>query len=172
MNATTATRANKRADKQAAKDAALAVAALAALPSQAQLDAEEAACRAEEAANLAAEALALAAEPVVKDGYSGPMLALRARMKTGAYQKAPNGQPCCADAVATALGALTPPQVVAALLIALGLPENPYPALNVGQQSMNLRNRMRGALKRGTFGMGVLAEAIEEVQTQDEAATA
>jgi hypothetical protein len=65
--------------------------------------------------------------------------------------------------IAVAFGALKPEQTIAACLITLGLGSNPYTHLNIGQQSMNLRNRTRNALKRGEFGMGVVREAVEEV---------
>jgi len=100
-------------------------------------------------------------------GYTGPMLALRERLQQGAYQKAPNGQPCCGDPIAIALGVLTPAQVIRACIIAMNLPGNPYVHLNIGQQSMNLRNKLRGCMKRGEFGHGVLVEAIEVVQEED-----
>lgn len=96
-------------------------------------------------------------------GYQGPMLALRSRLKQGLYQKAANGQPSCGDELATYLGELKPAEVIRACLIALDLPTNPYLHLNIGQQSMNLRNKLRGALKKNDFGMGVVIEAIEEV---------
>jgi hypothetical protein len=91
------------------------------------------------------------------------MLALRERAKRGVYQKAANGQPSCGDEVAQILGALVPIQVIRACIIALNLEGNPYLHLNIGQQSMNLRNKLRGALIRGEFGMGVVREAAEEV---------
>lgn len=99
-----------------------------------------------------------------KVGYAGPMLALRERLKSGAYKKAANGQPSCGDALAQALGVLKPADVIRACIIALAFDANPYTHLNVGQQSMNLRNRVRNALTRGDFGMGVVIEAVEEVQ--------
>lgn len=95
-------------------------------------------------------------------GYQGPMLALRQRLKAGQYKKAANGQPSCGDEVAQILGALEPTEVIAACLIAMDI-TNPYLHLNIGQQSMNLRNKLRGKLKHGEFGMGVLREAAEEV---------
>jgi hypothetical protein len=97
-------------------------------------------------------------------GYQGSMLRLRERLAQGAYQKAANGQPCCGDQVATILGSLAPAQVIRACIIAMALPANPYAHLNVGQQSMNLRNKLRGCFKREEFGVGVLIEAVEEVQ--------
>lgn len=96
--------------------------------------------------------------------YTGPMLALRDRVKTGKYKKAANGQPSCGDALARILGILVPAQVIRACLIALAYDANPYARLNIGQQSMNLRNRVRNALARGDFGMGVITEAVEEAQ--------
>ncbi len=94
--------------------------------------------------------------------YHGPMLSLRQRLKQGAYAKMPNGQPACGDQVATILGQLSPQEVIEACLIAINI-TNPYTHLNIGQQSMNLRNKLRGMLKRGDIGMGVLTEAVEEV---------
>lgn len=102
-----------------------------------------------------------ATEAPAPTGYTGPMLALRERAKQGQYKKAVNGQPSCGDEVATILGSLKPEQVIRACIIALNLPGNPYTHLNIGQQSMNLRNKLRGAMKRGEFGMGVVTEAAE-----------
>lgn len=99
-------------------------------------------------------------------GYQGSMLRLRERLAEGAYQKAANGQPCCGDQVATLLGALAPAQVIRACIMAMALPSNPYIHLNIGQQSMNLRNKLRGCFKRCEFGMGVLIEAVEQVQVE------
>lgn len=103
-------------------------------------------------------------------GYQGSMLRLRERLTEGAYKKAVNGQPCCGDRVATLLGTLAPAQVIRACIVAMALPANPYTHLNVGQQSMNLRNKLRGCFKREEFGFGVLVEAVEQVK--EEVATA
>lgn len=92
------------------------------------------------------------------------MSVLHDRLKEGKYTKAANGQPCCGDQLAIAMGALPVDQVINACIIALAVPGNLYTHLNIGQQSMNLRNRVRGALKRGDFGWGVVAEAIEVAQ--------
>lgn len=136
------------------------------LPSAEQVEAEAAAAQAEEAANLAAEAAAQAEEAATTshDGYSGPMLALRERAKRGLYAKQANGQPACGDEIAALLGVLPPALVIRACISAMALPGNPYLHLNIGQQSMNLRNKLRGAMKRGEFGMGVVREAVEEEQ--------
>jgi hypothetical protein len=100
------------------------------------------------------------------EGYAGPMLRLRERLAEGAYSKAANGNPCCGDIVAAKLGTLKPAQVIRACIIAMNLPTNPYIHLNIGQQSMNLRNKLRGCLKREEFGFGVVVEAVEEVEAQ------
>jgi len=80
--------------------------------------------------------------------YVGSMLALADRAKS--YVKAANGQLRSTDALAEALDAVTPTGVIQLALALLGFEVNPYHALNVGQQSMNLRNRLRGAIKGGT----------------------
>lgn len=103
------------------------------------------------------------APPIPTTGYTGPMRALRDRVKAGAYVKAANGQPSCGDEVAQVLGALEPVEVIKACMVAMDLGLNPYLHLNIGQQSMNLRNKLRGQLKRGEIGMGVVREAVEVV---------
>lgn len=82
-----------------------------------------------------------------KHRYSGPMLALVAARK--AYVKGTNGNPHCNDAIAQAFDPLTREEVVTACLELLDLPKNPYTHLNPGQQSMNLRNKLRHAVKNG-----------------------
>lgn len=140
------------------------------LPDPALVEQQVRECEAEEAANLAAEAAAIAAEATVKQVYGGPMLALRDRARRGLYQKAPNGQPSCGDEIAAVLGVLKPEYVIRACIAALALPGNPYLHLNIGQQSMNLRNKLRGAMKRGEFGMGVVREAAEDALVEQNAA--
>lgn len=139
------------------------------IPDAAQIEAEAQAAMAEEAANLAAEAAEMtieAAKPT-KQQYTGPMLILRQRLKAGAYGKMANGQPACGDQLAQMLGSLNSAQVIRACMIAMAIEVNPYAHLNIGQQSMNLRNKLRGMLKQGVFGYGVVAEAVEEVEEQD-----
>lgn len=189
MNATTLTRGQKAAATRAAKKAAkLAfieqVAAeldttvedaritLVDTPTQTSQECPEECADKLEAAVVAdlLENHGLAASGVTVEitaGYVGPMLALRERLAAGAYQKAKNGQPCCGDEIAIALGSLTPAQVIRACIIAMNLPNNPYTHLNIGQQSMNLRNKLRGCMKRGEFGMGVVNEAVEVVLETD-----
>lgn len=93
-----------------------------------------------------------------KTGYTGPMLALRRAVVN--YVKAENGQPCCGDDLAQVCGRYTREQVVAGLIVALQLPGNPYAHLNPGQQSMNLRNKARTALKNGTLTTSQIAQAL------------
>jgi hypothetical protein len=93
-----------------------------------------------------------------KSGYVGPMLALRTAVKK--YVVAPNGQPCCGDDLAEICGAYPREAVVAGLVAALGLGSNPYPHLNPGQQSMNLRNKARTALKNGVVTADQIRTAL------------
>lgn len=83
----------------------------------------------------------------VKAKYNGPMLALKTARK--AYVKAANGIQCNGDDLAMMCGQYPRETVVKGLIQALGLPGNPYLSLNPGQQSMNLRNKARHALKAG-----------------------
>lgn len=83
----------------------------------------------------------------VKTKYNGPMLALKTARK--AYVKAANGIQCNGDNLAMLCGQYPRETVVKGLIQALGLPGNPYLSLNPGQQSMNLRNKARHALKAG-----------------------
>lgn len=94
------------------------------------------------------------------EGYDGPMLALRRRLKAGAYRKAENGQPCCGDAIAVLCGQYSREVVVKALVAALGLGGNPYTHLNPGQQSMNLRNKARAAVKSGQLELATIEAAL------------
>lgn len=93
-----------------------------------------------------------------KSGYVGPMLALRTAVKK--YVVAPNGQPCCGDDLAEICGAYPREAVVAGLVAALGLGSNPYLHLNPGQQSMNLRNKARTALKSGVVTADQIRTAL------------
>jgi hypothetical protein len=93
-----------------------------------------------------------------KSGYVGPMLALRTAVKK--YVVAPNGQPCCGDDLAEICGAYPREAVVAGLVAALGLGSNPYLHLNPGQQSMNLRNKARTALKNGVVTADQIRSAL------------
>ncbi len=95
----------------------------------------------------------------VKVRYAGPMLALRRAV--GGYVKAQNGQPCCGDTLATLCGQHTREAVVAGLIAALKLDSNPYAHLNPGQQSMNLRNKTRAALRDGFLQLADVATCLK-----------
>lgn len=53
------------------------------------------------------------------------------------------------DNLALALATLTPVQIAIVLQQVLALDVNPYAHLNPGQQSMNMRNKLRAAIIRG-----------------------
>lgn len=95
-----------------------------------------------------------------KSGYFGPMLALRKAVVK--YVKAENGQPCCGDDLANLCGRYTREAVVAGLIVALALPGNPYAHLNPGQQSMNLRNKARAAIKNGHVQISTIEAALAQ----------
>lgn len=95
-----------------------------------------------------------------KSGYVGPMLALRKAVVK--YVKAENGQPCCGDDLANLCGRYTREAVVAGLVTALALPGNPYAHLNPGQQSMNLRNKARAAIKNGHVQIAAIEAALAQ----------
>lgn len=108
-----------------------------------------------------AEQLAPVDEPKAKTPYNGPMIALKtARL---AYTKAKNGIQCNGDKLATLCGAHSREETVAALVLALGLPGNPYLKLNPGQQSMNLRNKARHAVSNGTLSFAQIEAAYAKV---------
>lgn len=78
----------------------------------------------------------------------GIMSALNEKVKSGTYVKGTFGQMRCNDEIAQALDGVPTASVVVVCLEALGLTENPYFHLNYGQQSMNLRNKLRGAHRK------------------------
>lgn len=135
--------ADKAAKVKAAEDAKAA-----------KIAEREAKAAAKEADKLAkAEARAAAkAEREAKLAEAGPqskMSALRDAKKN--YVKSATGQLRATDDLATALDAVPPHKVVPLAIELLQLPENPYGRLNVGQQSMNLRNKLRGAIRRNVL---------------------
>ena len=77
----------------------------------------------------------------------GPMATLRDAKKR--YVKSATGQYRTADELGEVLDAVPADRIVALVLEVLQLPGNPYLFLNRGQQSMNLRNKLRFAIKRG-----------------------
>ncbi len=94
--------------------------------------------------------------------YAGAMLALADRVKLGLYVKGSTGQLRSTNELAEVLDAVPVDNVIRLAKIVLGLGENPYVHLNVGQQSMNLRNKMRGAISKGTLTIEAIRECIEE----------
>jgi len=154
-----------KAAREAAKAAREAAKAAAAAEKQVKAEARASAQAAKESEKLvkaqaradarAAKEAAVAAQSGV---YAGSMLALRdARTR---YVKAMNGRLRSTDDIATIFDAVEPKDVVAIALEALQLGANPYTRLNIGQQSMNLRNRLRGALKKGI----VTLDAIRQIR--------
>lgn len=103
--------------------------------------------------------------------YTGSMLALADRVKQGVYVKGLTGQLRSTDELATALDAVPANNVIKLAVLALGtfMPadellaiQNKYAALNIGQQSMNLRNRLRGAIKGGKITLDKVKELRDE----------
>lgn len=135
----------KKADAEAAK-----VAKAAEREAAAKLTKEQREAKAAEQAEARK-----AANPDGKRTYFGSMLTLSDKVKAGAYVKGLNGQLRSDDDVATTLEVVKPENVVKLIMEVLGLTVNPYTHLNIGQQSMNLRNKLRGAL-RAEEGAGLI----------------
>jgi hypothetical protein len=142
----------EKADAKAKKEAEKAEKAAAKAKEQADKKAAREAASAERKARLAE-----AAEGKV---YQGSMVALADRVKQGAYVKGTNGQLRSDDELARALDGVSVTDVIRIGLDLLKLEDNPYAALNVGQQSMNLRNRMRGAIKKEVIKISDIADYI------------
>ena len=79
--------------------------------------------------------------------YTGSMLALADRVKAGLYVKSMTGQLRSNDDIAQLFDAVPPENVVIIGCKMFG-ETNKYTALNIGQQSMNYRNRLRGAVRK------------------------
>lgn len=97
-----------------------------------------------------------------KGKYTGPMLVLRQAAKT--YVKGANGQPHCGDEIGTLFSGLSRETTVRVCVDLLKLPGNPYLHLNPGQQSMNLRNKLRAAWKAGTISIPAIAEVVQALR--------
>lgn len=137
--------------KKAAAEAKAAEKAEAKVKKEAERAAKKAEAEAAKAAK-AAEREAKKAERAAKLAELnalGPMAALRQAKAN--YVKSATGQLRSTDELANALDAVPPANVVTMGLKLLNLDANPYERLNIGQQSMNLRNKMRGAIKRGVL---------------------
>jgi len=94
--------------------------------------------------------------------YVGSMLALADRVKQGVYVKSATGQLRSNDDLAQMLDGVTPNGVIQIAKAVLQLDVNPYSHLNVGQQSMNLRNKLRGALRKNTINLDMVHDYIDE----------
>ena len=153
--------AEKLAAKEAKKEAAeLAkaeklAAKLEAIQSKNQSTKEE-----REAAKLERAERLAALNPDGTRKYVGSMLALADRVKQGAYVKGATGQLRSTNELAEVLDAVPVANVIQLAKIVLGLDANPYTHLNSGQQSMNLRSKMRGAIKAGTLTIDTIRECI------------
>ena len=150
-------------EKQAAKEAAVKAKIEAKAQKLAEQQAKKEAREAAKAQKLAEkEAKAKAREEAkaerAESASAGGMASLADRIKSGAYVKGANGQLRSNDDVAIALESVAPKRTVELLLNVLGLSENPYENLNYGQQSMNLRNRLRGAVRNGKVSLDTLRE--------------
>jgi len=117
----------------------------------------KAAERATKKAEREARIAALAADG---KNYTGSMLALADRVKQGVYVVGATGQLRSNDELAQALDGVSATDVIRVGLDVLKIEDNPYTALNVGQQSMNLRNRMRGAIKKETLTIAAITDYI------------
>ena len=95
--------------------------------------------------------------------YTGTMLSLADRVKQGVYVKSTTGQLRSHDELAQALDTVTPTGVIQLAKHVLALEANPYSHLNVGQQSMNLRNKMRGAITKKVLTIEQVKAAIVEL---------
>lgn len=166
-------RAEKQAEREAAKAAKLAEKAAAKTAKQAEREAKVKARELEKAAREEARAIAKAEREARKDDL-GPHTAMHAlREAKKRYVKSATGQLRSNDELAQVLDAVSPTGVVELVIKVLSLDVNPYSRLNPGQQSMNLRNKLRGAIKRGvvTIEQVVIArDAGEYVLSMDELA--
>jgi hypothetical protein len=117
--------------------------------------AAKAAAKAAQREQKAAEREARDAERKAQGLSTGPMAALRDAKKQ--YVKSATGQYRTTDELAEALDAVPSDRIVELCKEVLGLTSNPYILLNRGQQSMNMRNKLRFAIKKGTV---TIAEVI------------
>ncbi len=157
-----AAREAAKAERQAAKEAKAAAKAEAQAAKAAERQAK-AAAKAQAAEARAVERAAAKAERearLAELGPQGKMSALRDAKKN--YVKSATGQLRTQDDLADALDSVPPHNVIPLAISLLQLPENPYSRLNTGQQSMNLRNKLRGAIKRGQLTIADVIEARDE----------
>lgn len=120
-----------------------------------------AAKQAEAAARRESKAAAAQARKAAS-ASDGPMATLRDAKKR--YVKSATGQYRTADELGEALDAVPADRIVQLVIEVLGLPGNPYLFLNRGQQSMNLRNKLRFAIKRGEVTIAQVVAARDAGQ--------
>jgi hypothetical protein len=116
--------------------------------------------QAERDAKAAAKAAELDALKESGRKYVGPMIALAAKVAEGKYTKSTMGQLNCGDELARLLDCVPGHNIVELGRIVLELEVNPYINLNPGQQSMSMRNRLRGALKKNVITVEQLQKVI------------
>lgn len=143
-----------KAEKLAAREAAKAEKEAAKLAKVTATKEEREAAKSQRQARLAA------LNPDGTRKYLGSMLALADRVKEGAYIKGVTGQLRSNDELAQILDGVTPNGVIQTAKAVLELDANPYSHLNVGQQSMNLRNKLRGALRKGLTTLDAVREYV------------
>jgi flagellar biosynthesis GTPase FlhF len=151
----------KKAEREAAKAAKLAEREAAKAEREAAKAAKLAEREAAKAARQAAREAARAerAAKLAELGEQPKMAALRSAK--GRYVKAKNGSLRSDDEIAQAFDGLEPDRVITTCMNLLGLSANPYAHLNVGQQSMNLRNKLRTAVKRGVISIDAVRAAVQ-----------
>ena len=145
-----------KAEKTAAREAAKAEKAATQLAKMTATKEEREAAKSQRQARFAA------LNPDGTRKYIGSMLALADRVKEGAYVKGVTGQLRSNDELAQILDGVTPNGVIQTAKAVLALDMNPYSHLNVGQQSMNLRNKMRGALRNGVITLDAIRTYVGE----------
>ena len=145
-----------KAEKTAAREASKAEKAATQLAKMTATKEEREAAKSQRQARFAA------LNPDGTRKYIGSMLALADRVKEGAYVKGVTGQLRSNDELAQILDGVTPNGVIQTAKAVLALDMNPYSHLNVGQQSMNLRNKMRGALRNGVITLDAIRTYVGE----------
>lgn len=149
--------------KIAAKAEKQAAAAAAKAEKEAAKAAKSTETEAQKAEKKAAREARLAELKTEGRTYVGSMLALADKVKSKAYVKGPTGQLHSGDDLATVLAGVQPLGVIQLAKVVLDLESNPYSHLNVGQQSMNLRNKLRGAIRKDATVMQKVKDTIVEL---------
>lgn len=162
-----AAKEQKLAEAKAKKEAAdKARAEKAEARAKAQAEAKEKAEKAKAEAEAAKKAKAeeRAAKAAEKAANPGTTLGTIVERAKG-YIKGPNGQLHSGDELAMALESV-PANKVVELILAIFKEPNKYAHLNYGQQSMNYRNRLRGAISKGLEieGVKVTLDYVKQVR--------